>query len=154
MPRTRINPRLAKLHYSYKVEEIARLFGIHKNTVRVWLKSGLSPIGPQRPILVQGRDLRMFLEKRRAGSKRPCAPGTMYCMKCKAPRPPALAMVEFLKLTDAAGNLTALCARCGTTMYRRCRIAEIRVAMPSLQVSIVEAPLRISQSSTPSSNRA
>jgi hypothetical protein len=154
MPRTRINPRLAKLHYSYTVEEIARLFGVHKHTVRAWLKSGLSSVGPQRPILVLGKDLRMFLEKRRAGSKRPCTPGTMYCLKCKAPRPPALKMVEFLRLADASGNLTALCGICGTTMYRRCRFAAINVVMPGIPVSLVEDPLRISQSSIPSSNSA
>ena len=152
MSRMRANPRLARLHYSYTVEEIARLFGVHRNTVRAWLKSGLCPVGPQRPILVLGRDLRIFLEKRRAGSKKPCTPGTMYCLKCKAPRPPALEMVEFLRLSAGAGNLTSLCAVCGTTMYRRCRYAAISVAMPGIQVSMVEGPLRISQSSFPSSN--
>ena len=35
------NPRLAKIHRSYSVEEIARLFRVHKNTVRAWLRQGL-----------------------------------------------------------------------------------------------------------------
>ncbi len=30
------NPRLVKLHRSYTVEQIARLFDLHKNTVRAW----------------------------------------------------------------------------------------------------------------------
>ena len=29
------NPRLAKIHRSYKVDEIADLYGTHKNTVRI-----------------------------------------------------------------------------------------------------------------------
>jgi Homeodomain-like domain len=37
------NPRLVKIHRNYSVEDIARLFGIHKNTVRNWLKQGLRP---------------------------------------------------------------------------------------------------------------
>lgn len=135
----RINPRLAKLNYSYTVEEITRLLRVHKNTVRVWLKAGLPSVGPQRPTLVLGRELRAFLERRRAGFKSPCAPGTMYCLKCKAPRSPALEMVEYRKITDASGNLTAICASCGTTMYRRCRHAMISVVMPSIQVTVVEA---------------
>ena len=146
MSRTRINPRLAKLHYSYSVDEISRLLHVHKNTVRTWLRSGLSAVGPQRPILVLGKDLRTFLEKRRVESKQGCPPGTMYCLKCKAPRSPALEMIEYRISTDISGNLCALCAICGTTMYRRCRLAAIGSVMPGLQVSLVESPLRISQS--------
>lgn len=29
------NPRLAKIHRSYTVEEVAGVFGVHRNTVRV-----------------------------------------------------------------------------------------------------------------------
>jgi hypothetical protein len=35
------NPRLAKIHHSYSVEDLARLFRVHKNTVRSWCKQGL-----------------------------------------------------------------------------------------------------------------
>jgi hypothetical protein len=35
------NYRLVKIHRNYSVEEIARLCGKHKNTVRAWLKDGL-----------------------------------------------------------------------------------------------------------------
>lgn len=154
MSRTRINPRLAKVNYSYTVEEIVRLLSVHRSTVRVWLKAGLPSLGPQRPTLVLGKELRAFLEKRRAGRKSPCAPGTMYCLKCKAPRPPALEMVEYQRLTEASGNLAAICGACGTVMYRRCRLEMISLVMPGLQVALVEGPLRISQSSFPSSNSA
>src|SRR6516162_8070923 len=36
----RFNPRRVKIHRTYTVEEAARLFGVHKNTVRTWLKTG------------------------------------------------------------------------------------------------------------------
>jgi hypothetical protein len=48
------NPRLVKLHRSYAVEQIARLFDVHKNTVRAWVKQGLQPIDGQRPALFHG----------------------------------------------------------------------------------------------------
>ena len=35
------NPKLAKIHRSYSVEDVSRLFKIHKNTVRNWLRQGL-----------------------------------------------------------------------------------------------------------------
>src|SRR5262245_20233144 len=60
------NPRLAKIHRSYSVEDTSRLFKIHKNTVRHWLKQGLEPIDDHRPTLIRGEELRRFLTERRA----------------------------------------------------------------------------------------
>ena len=45
------NHRLVKIHRSYTVEEIAELFGIHKNTVRDWVKGGLATSDDKRPML-------------------------------------------------------------------------------------------------------
>src|SRR6266699_3150405 len=59
------NPRLVKIHRNYAVEDIARLFDVHKNTVRNWLKQGLASIDDRRPILVLGHELSRFLQERR-----------------------------------------------------------------------------------------
>jgi hypothetical protein len=56
MAHTRLNPRRAKLHRSYTVEETARLFGVHRNTVRAWLKQGLKWSG-QDLLLLRRRAL-------------------------------------------------------------------------------------------------
>jgi len=50
------NPRLVTSHRNYSVEDIARLFGVHKNTVRDWLKLGLAAIDDRRPMLILGRE--------------------------------------------------------------------------------------------------
>ena len=39
-----LNPRLVKTHRNYSVEDISRLFDVHKNTVRNWLKLGLAAV--------------------------------------------------------------------------------------------------------------
>jgi Helix-turn-helix domain len=72
------NHRRVKIHRSYTVEEIAGLFGIHKNTVRVWVKTGLPTCDERRPMLILGHDLASFLQARRARRKQPCRPGEIY----------------------------------------------------------------------------
>ena len=59
------NHRLVKVHRSYSVEEISSLLGVHKNTVRAWLKQGLPPIDGRRPTLVHGPTLIRLLKDRR-----------------------------------------------------------------------------------------
>jgi hypothetical protein len=56
----RLNPRRVKVHRNYTVEEVAKLYGVHKNTVRDWLKAGLPKIDGRRPILILGRQLAGF----------------------------------------------------------------------------------------------
>ena len=48
MPATRPNPRLAKIHRSYTVDEIATLYGVHRNTVRAWIARGLATVDQRR----------------------------------------------------------------------------------------------------------
>ena len=54
------NPRLVKIHRNYSVEDIARLFDVHKNTVRSWLKQGLAAIDDRRPTLILGREQKLM----------------------------------------------------------------------------------------------
>ena len=75
MGKRRPNPRLAKIHRNYTVEEIASLYGVHKNTVRQWIKDGLPTSDHRRPLLVLGRDLAEFLHNKRRKNKRTCKPG-------------------------------------------------------------------------------
>ncbi len=48
------NPRLVKIHRSYTVEETATVCGVHRNTVRQWIKTGLPTLDARRPVLMQG----------------------------------------------------------------------------------------------------
>ena len=50
----RVNARRVKIHRSYAVDEAARLLGVHKNTVRSWIKRGLPTVDNRRPILILG----------------------------------------------------------------------------------------------------
>lgn len=112
------NPNKAKIHRSYTVEEVARLFTIHKNTVRNWVKKGLPICDEQRPILILGNDLREFLQQKRKQNKRKCKPQEMYCMRCRAPQITAEGMVDYEPITEVTGRLIGLCSCCDGVMNK------------------------------------
>jgi hypothetical protein len=146
------NARLIKMHRSYSVEEAALKLGIHKNSVRGWIKSGLPTVDNSRPTLILGAELKAWLDKRRKAAKRPCSPGTFYCFKCRTPKAPALGMVEYKPMNDTSGNLIAFCTECGTMMHRRARKEAIEAIMPSLAIKITEAKPSIIERKHPSLN--
>lgn len=140
------NPKKIKIHRSYTIEEAARACGVHRNTVRNWIKNGLAICDGRRPILILGRVLRAHLEDRRAKAKRPCGPGLLFCLKCRAPRPPAGSMLDYRPAVDKSGTLIAMCATCGTLMYRRVRYADIDRVRGVIDVSFPEAERHIGES--------
>ena len=148
----RVNPRLIKLHRSYSPDEAARVLGVHKHTVRNWIKAGLPTLDKSRPVLILGSELRAWLEKRQKAAKRPCKPGTMYCFKCREPKAPALGMVEYRPMNDKSGMLIALCVDCETVMHRRARKDATPASMPNLTVQIREAQPSIIERVCPSLN--
>jgi hypothetical protein len=133
------NPTLAESHRSYTVEEIARLYDTHKNTVRNWLRSGLTPIDDLRPILVTGPCLNAFHAGRRAKAKRPCAPGELYCVPCHKPQRPAGDMAEFVPLTALTGKVRAICPDCGRLLFQRVNAARLAAFRALIDVSEAKA---------------
>jgi hypothetical protein len=149
MRKRRPNYRLVKIHRSYTVEEIARLFGTHKNTVRAWVKAGLPTCDTKRPALILGRELATFLQARRAEKKRPCQPGEIYCVRCRASKRPAGNMADYQPITAILGNLIGICPDCGGMMYRRASIAKLPQIKRNLDIMFSEAEPRVSESSVP-----
>lgn len=143
MPAKRINPRLAKLHRSYSVVELASILGAHKHTVRGWIKAGLPTVDSTRPVLILGSDFQEWWGTRRKAAKRPLNPGELYCFKCRQPKAPALGMVGYLATNASTGNLRAMCETCGTMMHRRARLIALAAIMPGLDVKRREAASRI-----------
>jgi hypothetical protein len=137
------NARLAKIHRTYSVVEIAELLGTHRNTVRVWLKAGLQPLDGRKPILVHGEELRRFLTTRRNAKRHSCAPGQMYCFRCRAPKYPAGSMADYQPQTPELGNLAGLCPDCEGFMYRRVNANRIRESTGDLEVMFPQDHLRI-----------
>lgn len=148
----RASPQSIKLHRSYSVPELAECVGVHKNTVRHWQREGLAPIDKSRPVLFQGESVRAFLATRSASRKQPCPPGMLYCFRCRAPRAPALGMVDYVAATAVSGNVRAICETCDTIMHRRARWTSLASILPGLDVQDGQGPLRLGGSPPPSLN--
>lgn len=147
----RLDRRRVKIHRSYTIDEAARTVGAAKGTVRRWIDKGLPAIRDRKPILIRGADLSDFMAKR-SRPKRSCPPGTCYCVKCRDARQPAGMMAEFVPINAMSGNLRAICPDCGSLMHRRTSHSQLVTIRTLLDVSIVEAALRIDDSFQPSTN--
>jgi hypothetical protein len=153
MAKRRPNYRQVKIHRSYSVEEIACLFGIHKNTVRAWVKTGLATSDTRRPTLILGRDLAAYLKARRTKNKRPCQPGEVYCVRCRAPKRPAGDMAEYQPITEKFGNLIGICPDCDSMVYRRASLAKLAQVRGNMDITFPQAQGQVSESSQPTVNR-
>lgn len=153
MRKRRPNHQLVKTHRSYTVEEVARLFGTHKNTVRTWVKAGLPTCDSKRPTLILGRDLAVYLQARRTKNKRPCQPGEIYCVRCRAPKRPAGDMAEYQPITASLGNLSGICPDCEGMIFRRVSLTKLAQTQGKLEVTFAEARRQVSESDCPSVNR-
>ena len=152
MSKRQPNHRLVKIHRSYTVEETARLFGTHRNTVRAWIKAGLPTTDRKRPALILGRALSAFLQQRRAKNKRPCGPGEMYCVRCRLQKCPAGEMAEYQPCTEALGSLIGICPDCEAIMYRRVSRAKLHLVQGNLSVTFAVPRRQVSDSQPTSVN--
>ena len=150
--RRRINPRLVKIHRSYSVEDIAHLYGVHKNTVRHWVKAGLPVLDDQRPMLFAGQELATFLQVRKNKNKRTCQPGELYCVRCRAPKKPAGGMADYLPQTETRGTLKALCPDCLCLMHRGTSSTTLELICSEISVTFVQGPEQVSNTNQPTVN--
>ena len=146
------NPRRAKIHRSYSVEEVARLFKVHKNTVRNWLKHGLQAIDGGRPTLIRGHEIVRFLTERRARAKQSCGPGRIFCLPCRAPKVPAGDMAECRLSGERRGTLEGICPDCNRMIYRRINPQKLDAVRGNLDVTTTQAPPRIDDRTEPRVN--
>ena len=146
------NPRLVKIHRSYTVGEAARVCGVHKNTMRRWIKEGLECCDARRPTLILGCALREFLEKKRSKHKRKLKPGEIYCVKCRVAQKPDQGIADLEPWTNKVGNLIGICPTCSSLIYRRVSLARYHLAIGELEVTLPEALRQLIEGGDPSLN--
>ena len=110
-----------------------------------WFKLGLEAIDGQRPTVARGEEIRRFLAERRARAKRPCGPGRIYCLPCRAPKVPAGNMAECVATSDTTGTLRGICPDCDRMIYRTVNPQKIAAVRGDLDVSVTQAGPRIEE---------
>lgn len=138
-----------KVHLSYSVDEAARCLGVHKATIRQWIKQGLPALTEIRPTLIVGSELRAFLRQKRLAGKRPCGAGEIYCVRCRAPRRPAAGIADYEALSESGGRLVGLCPSCEAVIYRRVSIKSFSAAAGDLDVTCTKGQEHIVDSAHP-----
>jgi len=112
------NLRRIRIGQSYTVQEIAELFGIHKNALSRWIKDGLRPTDQRKPYLIHGSVLAEYLRKKQSGRKQKCTPEEFYCCKCRVPRRAWENVADIKIQNEAKLFITGICAICETFVNR------------------------------------
>lgn len=147
------SPTRVKRHRSYEIVEAARALDVHKNTVCRWIKDqGLEAITDRKPFLIRGTALQDFLRGKRTGGRSKCELDQLYCLKCRAPREPAGRFVLYRAVTEAGGNLEALCAVCETRMFKGLSSSDLPALRLLVDVLLPEAERDIGDTAVPSLN--
>lgn len=120
MRRTQPDIRKIKRKHSYTVPEISGSLGVAVGTVRRWITAGLPTIDDQRPKLVHGSVLRLWLIERRKKRRVKCGPRQMYCFRCRDARNMLPGSAVVTNRNDKAASIKALCIECGSSMFRQC----------------------------------
>jgi hypothetical protein len=128
--------RSVKKNRLYEVKPLARLLGVHPNTVRSWQREGLEPIDDGRPIYFKGDAVKRFLTERRASRRQPCGPGRLFCLPCRSPRKPAGGMLDYVANSPTSGTLQAICPVCGRMMFRTAQANHLSEAAGPYPVSV------------------
>lgn len=147
--RSSFNPRLAKIHRSYTTQEVAALYGVHRATVRTWIKDGLEVLNEQKPFLIPGLALREYLVARRANRKCKTQAHEMYCLPCRKPRVPAGGMVDYQRMQEGRGRLIGICPVCDSLLNRFSNDEAVAALSGKLEVSFTGGEKHISDSTKP-----
>lgn len=135
----KLNPNHAKINRNYSVEEVAGLYGVHKNTVHSWIKKhGLVTNDDKRPILILGSHLKLFLQEKRTKNKRKCLPHEIYCLRCRKPQVPAGKMADYIAMTDTTGRLISICPECESLINKYSSLSKIQAIKGIIAVTIPE----------------
>lgn len=145
------NLRLVKATWPYSVQEIAELFGVHKNLPLRWMHEGLIADTSVRPFLIRGDELIRFLRERQGRRKRKCALREFYCFKCRTPKEAYLGIADIEIESPTRFRVKTICPICSTSMSKVQAMRNLEKIQASFEIQKLE-DRRIKASAKPSVN--
>lgn len=125
MPK-RPNPMAINMALTYTIEEAANALGVTTATIRNYVRRGLPIMTSQRPYLISGEALRLFLLNERQSCKNPLKDNELFCPSCRKGRRPFGMMVDLVVASSKTGRLTGVCEICDGTSQRMISIRQIK----------------------------
>lgn len=121
MPK-KYKPVLISTKRSYTIKQICQIYAdrkLNEQTVRKWIKKeGLKSFGPQNKRLIQGSDLKPFLENKNNPKNLPMAFECFKCLKCKCRSIPRDQIISITKRQIGTINATGICPLCSGDLYK------------------------------------
>lgn len=147
----RIKQHRIRQNHAYTFQEAADTVGVHKNTVRQWVKQGLKIMDAVRPLLIHGSELKAFLIKRKADARVVCRPHEFYCIKCQAARCTQDNFVDVVIRHARLMTLKGKCTVCSTTMNKGIGEEKILAGLNGLIIRTVQ-PEHLMETLSPTLN--
>ena len=110
-------PGLISTKRSYTLNQICQIYSedkLHKQTIRKWIKKeGLCCFGPQNKRLIQGSDLKTFLECKNNPKTPPMQFECFKCLKCKERSIPTSQTISITRRPNGTLGARGTCSLCG-----------------------------------------
>lgn len=138
------SPNKIKVHRIYTVWEAADALNKHRRTIIRWINEmGLAADKSQKPWLIKGTDLKVFLGFQRAAAKCKLSLHHIYCLGCRLPQEPAGKFADYTQQTATTGMLSALCPACECVMNKVVRRADLEAIRAKIEVTVRQADPRL-----------
>jgi len=146
------SPSKIKKHRIYTVWEAAEKLNVHRQTIIRWISDkGLITDNSQKPWLIKGSDLKLFLGERKAKAKCSLSIHHFYCFGCKSAQMPDGRMADYQHQTATTGMLVGLCPNCEAVMNKVVRRCDLEAIRAKIDVTIQQASPRLAPLEQPSS---
>lgn len=100
------------------VIDVSETLSVHPKTVRNWIRAGLPVVDTNRPLLINGSDLKVYLKQKRNAIRFNCGKHEMSCFRCQGAAKPSIESVLFIAQPAGMALMKGVCEECGCKMNK------------------------------------